>query len=162
LGSNNSLSIQDAVKLYRMMRYLDSMEYVNSIKAIYADMNKSGFYFSLTEQPPKEIDVNNYVYKTIEVKYKLCLIRRSENDEQFERIQLKKWWTIYCMTRKDVSYDDWRQENVMESDSSCDVNGILEACNINIDRLNYFQQRYISHYADKKSYYPVSLIEDRW
>lgn len=157
---NNSLSIQDAVKLYRMMRYLDSMDYVNSIKAIYADMNKSGFYFSLTEQPPKEIDENDDVYKTIEVKYKLSLIRRSENDEQFERIQLKKWWTIYCMTRKDISYDDWREENVMESDSSCDVGGILEACNINIDRLNYFQQKYISHYGDKKSYYPVSLIED--
>jgi hypothetical protein len=154
--------MQDAVKLYRTMRFLNDIEYIDSIKAIYADMNKSGFYFSLFEQQPKEINKNDYVYKWIEVNYKLCLVKRSENNERYELQQIKKWWTIYCMTRKDIGYDDWREENVWENDSSCDVSGILEACNINIDRLNYFQQRTISYHSDAKSYYPVDLVQDRW
>jgi hypothetical protein len=161
LELNNSLSIQDAVKLYRTMRFLNDIEYIDSIKAIYADMNKSGFYFSLCEQHPKEINKNDYDYKWIEVNYKLCLVRRSENNEDYELKQLKKWWTIYCMTRKDISYDDWREENVSINDSNCDVSGILEACNINIDRLNYFQQGTISYDYDAKAYYPVDLIQDR-
>ncbi len=152
--------MQDAVKLYRMMRYLDSFEYADSVKAIYDDMNKSGFYFSLLEQPPKEINKNDYVYKMIEVRYKLCLVKRSPDHKSFELKQLKKWWTVYCMTRKDIGYDDWKEENVWVSDSSCDLSGILEACSIRIDRLNYFQQKIISSYSDEKSYYSVVLIED--
>lgn len=157
----NHLTMQDAVKLYKAMRYLDSIEYADSIKAIYAEMNKSGFYFSLLEQPPKEIHQNDYVYKMIEVKYKLCLVKHSAEDKSFELKQLKKWWTIYCMSRKDISYDDWREENVSISDSSCDLRGVLEACNITIDSLNYFQQKFISSYGDEKSYYSVSLVEDK-
>ncbi len=144
------------------MRFLNDIEYVDSIKAIYADINKSGFYFSLSEQRPKELDESDDVYKMIEVNYKLCLVKHSENNEHYELKQLKKWWTIYCMTRKDISYNEWREENVWESDSSCDVSGILDACHINIDRLNYFQQRTISYFEDTKAYYPVDLIHDRW
>ena len=157
---NNSLSMQDAVKLYRTMRFLNNIEYVDSIKAIYADMNKGGFYFSLSEQRPKELDESDDVYKMIEVRYRLCLVKRSEDNERYESKQLKKWYTVYCMTRKDIGYDDWREENVSVNDSSCDVSGILEACNINIDRLNYFQQKYITLFGDEKSYTTVDLIED--
>jgi hypothetical protein len=153
--------MQDAVKLYRTLRFLNKIEYVDSIKAIYADMNKSGFYFSLSEQRPKEIDESNDVYKMIEVRYRLCLVKRSKDNEYYESKQLKKWYTVYCMTRKDISYDDWREENVSVNDSSCDVSGILEACNINIDRLNYFQQKYITLFGDEKLYYSVDLIQDR-
>jgi len=153
--------MQDAVKLYRMMRYLNSIEYADSIKAIYADMNKSGFYFSLSAQRPKEINKNDYVYKWFEVKYMLCLVKRSEDNERYESKQLKKWWTIFCMTREAISYDDWREGNIDIVDTSCDVSGILEACNINIDYLNYFQQKYITIFGDKNSYYSVDLIEDR-
>jgi len=162
LDLNNSLSMQDAVKLYRTMRLLNSIECVDTIKAIYADMNKCGFYFSLSEQRPKELDESDDVYKMIEVRYRLCLVKRSEDNERYESKQLKKWYTVYCMTRKDIGYDDWREENVWENDSSCDVSGILEACNINIDRLNYFQQKYITIFGDGKSYTSVDLIEDRW
>ena len=143
------------------MRFLDNIEYVDSIKAIYADMNKSGFYFSLSAQRPKELDESDDVYKMIEVRYRLCLVKHSEDNEHYESKQLTKWYTVYCMTRKDISYGDWREENIMENDSSCDVSGILEACNINIDRLNYFQQRCIFLFGDEKAYTSVDLIEDR-
>lgn len=152
---NNGLSMQDAVKLYRMMRFLNSIEYADSIKAMYADMNKSGFYFSLFEQRPIDISEEGDSYKFIEVRYMLSLVKRSNDDKQYEIKNLKKWWNIYCMTTKDISHDDWREENVWTNDSNSDVDGILEACNINIDRLNYFQQRNISHRSDDKAYYPV-------
>jgi hypothetical protein len=162
LLTSNHLTMQDAVKLYKVMCYLDSIECKDSIKAIYAEMNKSGFYFSVLEQSPKEINEADYVYKMIEVKYKLCLVKHSAEDKIFELKQLKKWWTIYCMSRKDISYDDWREENVSVSDSSCDLRGMLEACGITIDRINYFQQKFISSYGDEKSYYSVTLVEDKW
>ena len=72
------------------MRFLDNIEYVDSIKAIYADMNKSGFYFSLSEQRPKELDESDDVYKMIEVRYRLCLVKHSEDNEHYESKQLKK------------------------------------------------------------------------
>ena len=132
--------MQDAVKIYRMMRYLDSIEYVDSIKAMYSDMNKSGFHFYLLDHKPKEIDEDDRSYKIVEVSYTLYIVKYAKNNEQAERKQLKKWWTIYCMTKKDITYNEFREENVWESNSSCDVCGILDACGIKINSLNYFQR----------------------
>jgi hypothetical protein len=132
--------MQDAVKIYRMMRYLDSIKYADSIKAMYSELNKSGFYFSLFDHRPKAIHDSDRDYKYIEVKYSLFIVKDTKSNEQAERKQLKKWWTIYCMTKKDISYSEWREENVWVNDSSCDVDGILEACNIKIDGLDYFQR----------------------
>lgn len=82
--------MQDAVKIYRMMRYLDSIEYLESIKAMYSGMNKSGFYFYLFDHEPKEIDKDDSSYKTIEVGFTLYIVKYSKNKEQAERKQLKK------------------------------------------------------------------------
>jgi hypothetical protein len=130
--------MQDAIKIYRMMRYLSGIEYANSIKAMYSDLNQSGFYFSLFDCEPIAIHKNDCDYKFIEVRYSLFIVRHTKKGEPVERKQLKKWWTIYCMTKKDISYNEWKEDNIWVSDSSCDVSGILEACNIEINKLDYF------------------------
>ena len=132
--------MHDAIKLYKIMRYLSKYSFVESIKSIYKEMNENFFYFYIDDNFSRNVlDASDYAYKWVEIKYKFYIIKNN-NIDQIEMKLIKKWWSIYLMTQSDFRNEEWKKENIWMNDTTCDIQDIIEYCNIDIDRISYFQE----------------------
>ena len=132
------LSNDEALKIYKSMLSIHRMGFDNSVKSMYLELKERGFHFSLWEDNVIELHKEDKVYKWLEVKYHLNLIK-ADNPESWTTVKLlKKWITIYVMLRDDMFWDGFKEENVAIFHSSSDINMMLETCGIKINKIDYF------------------------
>ena len=136
------LSTDEAIKIYKSMLLINRLGFHNSIKSMYRELEERGFNFSMCEDAIVELHKSDKEYKWIQVKFHLFLIKVNSLDNRKIVKLLKKWNTTYCMTRKDILYHEWREENVWINDSSSDIGDMLENCGIEINILNYFRNQH--------------------
>ena len=132
------LSNNEALKIYKSMLSIHRMGFDNSVKSMYLELKERGFHFALCEDNVIELHKEDKVYKWLEVKYHLNLIK-ADNPESWTTVKLlKKWITIYVMLRDDMFWDGFKEENVETFNSSSDIEAMLKTCGIKINKIDYF------------------------
>jgi hypothetical protein len=132
------LTIDEAIKIYKSMLFFNRMGFNNSIASMYTELEERGYAFSVRENDIVELHKDDYTYKWLQVKFHLYLIK-VDSIENWKQVKLlKKWNTTYCMLRKDMFWDGWKDENVFINDSTSDIQGVLENCGIEMKRVDYF------------------------
>ena len=135
---SHDFSTDEAIKIYKSMIAISRMGFHNSTKSMYLELKERGFEFSVWEDQVVELYKGDKDYKWIQVKFYLYLIKGGSS-EKWEQVKLlKKWNTTYCMSREDMFWDGWKDENVFINDSSSDIGEMLENCGIEINKVNYF------------------------
>ncbi len=135
-----NLTEKDFRKLFKYMLYLNEFGFEQSVIAIYKDLLNKGFEFYIWNREPKQINKYDNTYMWIEVEFKLLVISKN-NGLQINKA-LQSWRIDYVMTRKDIDYNDWIEENIDVNDNTCSIYGVLETLQIYpVDRpIEYFQK----------------------
>lgn len=132
------LSEVQAKKLFRQMLFLGDLGFEKCIASIYTEMQERGYTFSLWDSEPKKIHKDDEDYTYAEVKFVLYLVN-SFSDNSLS-IPLSRWSTVYVMANKDILYNNWDERNIVWThDSTCKIDSILDACNIEIDCVDFLR-----------------------